>query len=64
MKFIVIYDQRSGVVGLNNIGVFEADTRDEARLKACATFTMAREFARNLYAEPLDDLPDGWSYYT
>ena len=61
-KYIVVYDSNTGMAELNNIGVFMAETPEDAKLKAKAEWRTNTNLW-NLHAFDSSELNDGWSYY-
>jgi hypothetical protein len=59
-KFLVIYDTSSGFCELANVGIFEAETPQEALKFAKSQWNTTA----SLYVVNLDGLISGWSYYT
>lgn len=59
IKYLVVYAHQNGE-GLQNMGIFYADSQDSAEFAAQKQWhTTAR-----LEAHRLASLQDGWSYYT
>ena len=58
--FLVILDDNTGFVGLSNVEVYQAASKEEALKRSReATERGGKRFAINI-----NECPDGWSYYT
>lgn len=59
-KYLVVYDSSTGFAGINNFGVFEAETPEQATEIAKKQWqTTAKLFV----VADLDKLQSGWSWY-
>ncbi len=58
-RYLVIYHLNSGIAELANVGLFDAETKREARKKAQKQWNTTAI----LDAIALDDCVDGWSAY-
>lgn len=58
-KFLIVYAGNGGIAELYNVGVFEAESASEAKGFARRQWNTTA----SLYATPVDELHDGWSYF-
>ncbi len=59
-KYLVLYAHNSGIAELSNAGLFDGKDKQEAKEKAKKQWNTTAD----LFVININDLPDGWSYYT
>ena len=64
-KYLVTLEATSGLASLNNIGVVEAETVEEATMKALKLFKIKDHFTfmRSIMVQELNSLKPGWTFY-
>lgn len=58
-KYICICDSNTGFAELENVGFFEATTKEEALMKARKQWGSSGK----IYVELVENCNDGWSYF-
>lgn len=61
-KYLIIYKEDKTNIAIDNVGVFEGKTKEEAKQRACAKWYTSA-YKGYFLIEELDKLEDGFSFY-